>query len=150
MKIPLIQWLLQGIPENLALACLILALAGRKLKLKNVLIIGLLQAVVLYVVRSLPITFGVHTIVAIISLALFLNLTVKEKFSKGLLFSLISYVVLGIFETSFLGISFKLLGLNTGQMPENVLLVSLLGLPQVVATFLLALLVNKIRKPSIT
>jgi len=145
MKLPFIQWLLQGIPENLAMASLLLSMAGKKLEISKIIKIGVPQAVIFYLVRSLPISFGLHTIIGIVTLAILLNLIAKIKFSKSLFFALLAHIALAIFETVVVGVFIQLSGQTYQDIYENFYLYILLGWPQVIFLFLSALWVNRWR-----
>ncbi len=94
MELSILQWLFQGIPECLALAALAMVLAGRRLEAKSVFLIGLPHAVITYLVRLLPLTFGVHFIIFVVVLATLLNVWLKISLSRGLLTALTGLIIL--------------------------------------------------------
>ena len=145
MKIPFIQWLIQGIPECLAIATMVLALAGHKLKFNKILIIGLSLAVFLYTIRLLPLSFGVHTILAILSLAILVNLNIKSKFSLSLLISLVAYINLAIVETILTWSILTVMGMSFEQALDDMMIRIVISLPQVFVIFLTAVVISKYR-----
>jgi len=141
MQIPFLAWLLQGIPESIAVAAFVFSMDLGVFSWNKVLKVGFIQAIVIYVVRLLPFTPGVHVLVLITSLALVSMFVGRFDFKKAASYSaiIISFVV--IFEVVFFGllsgyISFK-------DMNENVWMRILFTYPQVIAVFLLAVLVRK-------
>lgn len=96
----MIVLLFQGIPEGIALTVLALVISRIPLKLNQILIIGTSLAITAYVIRLFPIPWGVHTIILI--LMLFVIVTGLSKGDVGLSFlaSLLSTLVLVIFETA--------------------------------------------------
>jgi len=72
MEIPFLSWLLQGIPESISSAALILDLCTGGFLWKKVLLIGSLQAVTLYFIRLMPLIPGVHTLIGLVTMNLYL------------------------------------------------------------------------------
>lgn len=101
MKIPLLQWLLQGIPESLAIVYLAIALAGQKPETWKILLLGIIDAVIIYLIRLLPLTFGVHSILQILVIAFLLHLFFKVSFGKSLFSALTVIITLAVTETVF-------------------------------------------------
>ena len=143
MKLPILQWLLQGIPESLALVTLALALAGEKLEMRRIALIGIAHAVIIFIIRLLPLTFGVHSILSLFTIALLLTIFLKVRFSRSLLSALIVLIVLAAAETVSFSLFLYLTGLSYEQLKENIFIYSMSGWPQVILLFLLALAVHR-------
>ena len=58
MRIPLLAWVLQSIPESIGIAAIAVSLEYGRLYWRPILIIGLIQAVLAYFVRLLPLLLG--------------------------------------------------------------------------------------------
>ena len=142
MKLTLIQWLIQGIPECIALVLLGFVLLESRMDIKRALIPGVIQALVLYFLRLFPLPFGIHTMVAIISLSVLLLCFTEARYSKALLISFFVYLVLGISELVFLPTVSFLIGIPLEIIFSNSLLCALVGLPQVLMIVVLALILN--------
>ncbi|MGF7186800.1 hypothetical protein GGQ84_002933 [Desulfitispora alkaliphila] len=142
MQITFIQWVLQTIPETLATAALVLALAGQRLEIKKILFIGLTIAVITYATRLLPISFGVHTIIIIVCYAILLNWKYKIKFGKGVLFSLIPLIALAVLEAIFVLTYLEISGLTFEELINQPKLMVIVGWPQIVVLFLLSFVIN--------
>lgn len=143
MKLTILQWLLQGIPESLALVTLALALAGEKLEMRRIALLGIIEAVIIFAIRLLPLTFGVHSILSIFSMALLLNLFLKVRFSRSLLSALIVIIALAAAETVSFYLFLYLTGLSYEQLFENLFIYIISGWPQVILLFLLALAIHR-------
>lgn len=143
MKLPIIQWLLQGIPESLALAAFGLALAKEKLEIRKITIMGIILAVFLYIIRLLPLTFGVHSILSMFSLALLLTFFIKIRFSRSLLYALIVIITLAAAETVFFSLIFSITGISYEELAKNIFLYIAGGWPQIILIFILALLFDR-------
>lgn len=145
VKIPLLVWLFQGIPECLALAALVLVLVGQVPGVRQVLLIGLPQAVAAYLLRLLPLAFGVHSIILIITMAALLNVLLRVRLSRGLLAALLALVVLITLEA----VSFSLLSRRTGMTLEEVLgsnfLAVIYGWPHIILILSLVLFLYRRR-----
>ncbi len=143
MELPILQWLLQGIPECLANITLALALVGEKLEIRKIAPLGIIQAVFLYAVRLLPLTFGVHSILSMFALALLLHFFIKVRFSRSLLSALIVVITLAAAETVVFSLILYLTGLSYEQLAGNVFVYIVGGWPQIILLLLLALLIDK-------
>ena len=146
MKLTLIQWLIQGIPESIAMFLLGFVLLESKMEIKKALIPGVIQALILYFVRLFPLPFGIHTMVAIISLSVLLLCFTEARYSKALLISFFVYLVLGLSELMILPVASYLLktplDIIFSYLDTKPVLFALLGLPQVFVLIVLAVLVN--------
>ncbi|RJX28271.1 MAG: hypothetical protein C4554_02580 [Dethiobacter sp.] len=142
MKLHLIQWLIQGIPECIAVFFLGLVLFEKRLNIKKALIPGLMQAIILYLVRLFPLPFGIHTLIAIISLSILLSYVSRGRYSKALIISFFVYMALGLSELALLPAASYLLNMPLEIIFNQPLLLTLVGLPQVFILILLAFLVN--------
>ena len=141
MKLPILLWLLQGIPESLGLISL--ALAGIKLKIRQIALLGIIEAVIILVIRLLPLSFGVHSILSIFSIAILLKMFNKARFSKGLLVALLVVITLAAAEAAFFTLFLSLFDLSFEQLSENIFFLVVSGWPQVLLLFILALVINR-------
>ena len=149
MEIPILLWLFQGIPECLAVAALALVLAGRPLDPRSVFMIGLPQAVAAYLVRLLPLTFGVHSIILIVILAILLNVLLKIKLSRGILAALVVLIILCFAEMVSISLMVFITGIPFNQTYREIYLTILYGWPHVIFIFLLALAIYRWRRRSL-
>ncbi len=144
MKIPLLALIFQGIPEQIAVVTLAFVLALVRLEWKKIVLSGVILASTAYLLRLLPITFGIHTIILMGLLFVLLIQFCQTPLLVALRVSLISYLALIIVEyanftlLTFLDISFDIYFAN---VPTRILL----GLPQVLILFILAFIILKVR-----
>ena len=137
MSIPL--WLFQGVPESLAVTSLALVLSGQALKFRSVMLVGLPQAVSAFLVRLLPVSFGIHTIILLFLLSIWMTLILKVRLSRSLPAALITVIFLGAAEVGVLSVVLPLWGVTFEQIMENDFLLIVAGLPQIILLFALAL-----------
>ncbi len=141
MKLPYIQWLIQGIPECIVAIVLGLALLEKKLVVRKALIPGLIQAIIIFLVRLFPLPFGSHTLIAFISLSFLLSYFSGSNYSKALIVSFFVYTALGLSEFIIVSAASYLLSLPVEIILNKPLLAALVGLPQVFILFFLSFLV---------
>lgn len=146
MELSFYQWLLQGIPECLALAALAVTLSGRKLEAKKIFLIGLSHAPLAYLVRLLPLSFGVHFIILIVVLSTLLHVWLKISLSRGLLTALSGLIILATAETVFVAIIHSSTGVPFEEVRQELLLWVAYGWPHIIFLLMLALFIDRRRK----
>lgn len=143
MRIPFLAWLLQGIPECIALVALSVSLTGGSTNRVKIIKIGLFQALTTYIIRLVPFTPGVHVLILLTSLSFFLILFFKINLKLSVIASAITVSLLLVFEAVFNTALFALKIIRPEDLINNTLLRTFMGYPQVVFIALLALLINK-------
>ncbi|MHB8072202.1 hypothetical protein [Desulfosporosinus fructosivorans] len=143
ISIPFVVFILQGIPESVAVVTLALVIARIPLKWNKILMIGTALAFLSYVVRLFPIPFGLHTMFLIISLSIALIWLGKGDFSLTLLASLLSFLALTIFEYVCLSLLMPVFGVTPEILSTNTVIRIEITEPQVLLLFICAFLLNK-------
>lgn len=143
MKIPLLNLLFQGIPESIALVTLAFVIAKIPLKWINIITIGTFLAICAYVIRQLPIPFGIHIVVNLILLFIFLLRQGQGDLSLSLISSISSYLSLIIIETVFSPLLMTVFGVTVNTFFSNLFVWILIGEPQVFFLFCLAFILDK-------
>lgn len=145
MHIAPLLWLMQTLPECLALASLAVVLASGRLAAKNILLIGFLLAVAVYLVRLLPLAFGIHFIIFIVILALLLAVRLKLRLSRCLFIALVANLILAVTETLSLYFLSLLTGVPFDQATGDFSRYLLYGWPHIVLLFFIALVIQRWR-----
>ncbi len=143
MQIPFLAWLLQGIPESIAVAVFVFSLSTKAFSWNNVLKVGIIQAIVIYLVRLMPFTPGVHTLVLITSLALVSMMIGKLEFKKAVAYSAIIISFIVVFEFAFYSLITLCGVMSFQEMNNNVWTRIAVSYPQVIVVCLLSLLVRR-------
>ncbi|HHV72835.1 MAG TPA: hypothetical protein GXX38_09545 [Clostridia bacterium] len=143
LKVPLLALIFQGYPESLALTCLAYSLAKLQWKVKKILLIALIHLLVVFVVRSMPITFGSHIIWHLIIYAINLTLLTKIDFLNSLKISITIFTFLFITETVIFKIIVFFTNLSFEFIFFNPFFRIICGLPQVAIVFLVAFIIRK-------
>ncbi len=143
MKLTQLLWLCQTLPEALAVTSLAVVLCKRRLEIKPILLISVFFAIIVYLVRLLPLDFGVHFIILMIILALLLTIQLKVHFSRCLLITLVIGIILAVSETVFIYLFSLLTGTNMDQMTLGGTIHIMIAWPHIILIFLMALAVNR-------
>lgn len=138
--------LLQGIPEQTAVVTLAFVIARIPLKWNKILLIGIVLAVCAYVVRLFPIPFGLHTILLTVLLFITITWLSKGDFGLSLIACLLSILTLVIFEFVCLLLLMPVFGVTPETLYANLVIRITITEPQVLLTFLAALLLNELQK----
>jgi len=146
IKIPLIVLLLQGIPESVAVATLAFVIARIPLKWNKVLLIGIVLAFCAYVIRLFPIPFGIHTILLILLLFIFLTGLGKRDIGLSFFASLVTILVLGILEYNCMSLFMLFFGFTPETLFNNLVIRIVVGEPHVLLLFISAFLLKKYSK----
>ncbi|MFZ5643790.1 MAG: hypothetical protein ACOY46_09395 [Bacillota bacterium] len=136
-------YLMQGIPEMTGVAAFCLALAG-VLNWRKAIGIGILMALVIYIIRSFQISFGIHSAIGIITLGLILVKTTGMSFSRGFILSACGFFAIAVLEYACTQVIFNVFALDK-EVAKNTFIWKIIGLPQAVLMIALALAVSKIR-----
>ncbi|MGQ9497581.1 MAG: hypothetical protein ACUVRC_04495 [Desulfotomaculales bacterium] len=146
MRMTPLELLIQGIPEVIAGAALCFALAGVGLRWRHIIPLGVASALVMYVIRLLPLPFGVHTIILCVFLAGYLRLVFRITVLRALCAAFITIGLVILFESVCSIALFEVTGLSYAQVKTNRLVWALFGWPQVVLLFASAFLVEYLRR----
>lgn len=96
-------WLFQMVPESMALVAAGTVLTGVRVRARQIAFIGIVQSGVAYGIRQIPFSYGVHTILLIIVLALLIQWLCRVSFTRGMMASLIAFAILGVLESAIIG-----------------------------------------------
>ena len=132
--------LLQDFPESLVVTLFVFSILNLRLRDKKVLHIALLQTVT-NLVRLLPIAFGIHSVILIITLALYTRLFTKAQLSKIFMSILICFALIALAELAYAKPLLKLTNLTYETVFANPFLRAAFALPYEI--FLLALSLGK-------
>lgn len=140
-------FLLQGIPESLGLIACSLALAKVKLRWRIILVVAFVFTLISCAVRELPVTFGLHTAVGILLVAVFITKTTRVTPSISFVCAFASFSVLALLEVLSYEMAEKLLQADINTIISDDLMWRMISIPQTVLLIIIALLIAKYRKP---
>jgi hypothetical protein len=143
MKIPFIAWLLQGIPEAIGIAAVMYAAAGYGLPWRSILPTGLIFGVFFYLIRWLPIAFGVNTLINFLFIILVFKKVTSCNLALAIRSGLSVLVIVVVGENLFFKL-FISIGLNPEEIYRNIWLRVVAGWPNVILLLLVAIVSNRI------
>ncbi len=146
MELSPMLWLLQTLPESLALVSMTIAMSKDSLEIKKIALLGFLLAVAIFLIRLLPLAFGFHFFIFIVFLAVLLNVYIKVSLSRSLLTALIAGLILAVSETLFMTLTSLATGIPMEQVTQSTLLHIIHAWPHIVFMFTLALAIKWFRK----
>ncbi|WHH61126.1 hypothetical protein [Petroclostridium sp. X23] len=126
---PLIPFLGVSVPESLILYYMVLVLTGKKESPLFVIVLSLLTSLFSFTVRSIPILFGIHSILQVIIMIFFLNLFFQLSWHTAAIVMIIASIALGLAEGVFVPFIAWAFSLNLQQVVSDPLLRILFTLP---------------------
>jgi len=145
MKIPFLALVFQGIPEQVASITLAFVIAGVPIKWKEIIPLGIGLASSAYILRLFPLTFGIHTIILIGLLFIFLIQIYKKPINISILSALITYLLLIAIELFCMSILLSLFQVDMQELMVNVKLRILIAFPQNAILFLVAFIIYRMK-----
>jgi len=143
MELSLMNVIFFGFPEGISVAILAFVLSKVKLEWKKIMIISIVLPFSAYLLRLLPISFGVHTIVYIGLLFFMLIRLGQVPLVNAIINSLITLLFLIIFETTTSMIIMNLFNITQQMMEDEILINMLVFYPHVILLAFTAFLINK-------
>jgi len=140
-------YFLQSLPESMGLIALSLALAKVPLRWGRIVLGGVLISVVSYIIRALPVTFGLHMPVIIFILFMFINRLTDVKPSRTVLAVCASFFVLAVLEYLVSTAFFAITKMDPAEALANETLWSYVGLIQSTLLIVIAVLLSRFFKP---
>lgn len=131
LKLSLLEFFLRTVPEGFILILSAYAFSSKRIDKVNFCVSSVLLAIVTYLVRMLPIHFGVHTIILV---TIFVLITVninKIDIIKAISAGLTSATMLFICEWFNVFILTSLLNVNIENMLNNAFLKIIYGIPSI-------------------
>lgn len=144
-KISLLFIIIHTLPESLVMILLAVKVLGSSIEERKILfiILGIVEAAIVYLLRSLEISFGVHTIVTMLSIGLWTYILTKKDFIACLFSSVIVMILLILFEFVVTGTCMNVFDISSDTLLGSVWLKIIIGWPQIIMLFLIGIVFNK-------
>lgn len=130
--------LLQDFPESLVLTMAVFSLLNFRIKDKRVVVVAVLQTFT-NLVRLLPISFGMHSVILLLSLALYTRLFTRAQLSRIFLSVLLCFTVAAAAELIYMQPLLSLTGLEYEEVFADPFLRAAFALPYALLLLVLAL-----------
>jgi len=138
---------LQAILEMGGVVAVGLALARVPLRWGIIAGVGAILVIIAYVIRSLPVPFGYHTIALLLLMIVFIAKATNVPLSRSFIVAITSLAILSLLEWGIHESLFFLAHTDLQTMISNEVLWPVTGFPQAVLMIIIALLINRFRKP---
>jgi signal transduction histidine kinase len=142
-SMPLIPFLGVSIPESLIIYYMALTIVGKKESRLFVITLSLLTSLFSYIVRSIPMVFGIHSVLQIIMMIVFLILFLRLPWRPAVAAIIITSMVLGLAEGIFVPFLAWVFSFNLEQIISDPSLRILFTLPHLLFLVALTYIVNK-------
>lgn len=140
---PLIPFLGVSVPESLTIYYMALTIVGKRESRLFVIMLALLTSLFSYIVRSIPIVFGVHSIMQILAMIVFLILFLKLPLHAAVAAIIITSMILGLSEGIFVPFLAWVLNFDLEQVISDPWLRILFTLPHLLFLAALTYIANK-------
>jgi len=141
--IPFLPFILQSFPESLIILTLGLLAIGLKPNFKKTVAAVSLATIFSYVIRSLPIAFGIHSVLQLVFLIIMTIFLLKHSPFQAIIAVLLGSLALGLSESLMVPIIIAISGITFQEILANPWLRVVVPLPY---TFLLGMLAYLIYK----
>lgn len=138
---------LQGIIESMGIIACSLAMLRVPLYWKRIFVLAIVMTAVIFSIRALPISYGIHMLAGIICLFFFIVKTTAASPSRAFMAVFTSVVILSVLEFSIHESFFTITGYAPDTFIDSDLLWSELGMIQAVLMNLTAILIKRFIKP---
>lgn len=139
LRLTVFEFIIRSIPEAFVFILASYALSSSKINVKRYIISSSLLAACVYSIRMLPINYGVHTILSIITQILILININKIEIIPAVKSSIITFICLFLIELLNMSIlSFVFKG-NLEVIMSNAMLKTIYGLPSLICFATIAL-----------
>jgi len=126
---PFIPFLAVSFPESLVLYYMVFTLVRKKVSFLFITVLSLLTSLFSFIIRSIPVVFGVHSVLQVILMVVLLIFYSKLPVPAAIVSVILSSAVLGLTEGIFVPIWSRIFSLDLDQIISVPLLRILFTLP---------------------
>lgn len=139
LKLTAIEFILRTIPEAFVYILAAYLFSNTKINLRRYLAASILLAVVTFIIRMLPINYGVHTILVVITATIILPYINKIDVIQAIKSIIITIICLLIFEGINIQILYIIFKDGLDSIFLNPILKTLYGLPSLICFYIVIL-----------
>ncbi|MGI9951637.1 hypothetical protein V3F56_04665 [Moorellaceae bacterium AZ2] len=130
--------LLQDLPESLLMAMVVFSLLNLSIWDRRILFVGILQTLT-NLVRILPIAFGMHSVILLLSISIYTRLFTRAQLSKIFLSALVCFALIVTTELIYVRPLLSFTGLQYEEVFANPFLRAAFALPDMIVLLAVAL-----------
>ncbi|WP_075865475.1 sensor histidine kinase [Carboxydothermus islandicus] len=142
MSLPVLLFI--SLPEAMLVSVIGLSLLGFKSTLKEITLIGIFQAICSYFIRSLPIAFGIHSILQLITFSLIISFIYLIPYKLSFLAALLGLSIYLAVEMVSAPLIFNLTGLSLSSVLNNFWERLVFFLPEALILVIIILLIQRL------
>lgn len=131
LRISWFEFFVRGIPEEFLFVLAVHAFSKTAIDLKKYLLSGVLIWIMAYLVRLLPIQYGIHSLLALILLVITVSFINKIDIIKSIRGGIITFILCFIFEGINLSFVQFVLKKDLNSVMNNPISKTLTGLPSI-------------------
>lgn len=146
MKITIINFIFQGVPEVAALIFTAFSILGLQVTIRKILLYGFVLSSITWFIRLLEIPFGLHTLAALIGLTIIVYKQGKLSLGTSVYVGVITLFLLVCAETIVHLLYEKFFG---NVLIEDVWLWVIIGWPQIGILIGIAFIIQRVIRPMI-
>lgn len=124
-----------------------LSLAGVPLLWGRITAAGAALTLIIYLIRSLPFTFGIHTVAGLLLLIVLIRKTTNVSISKCFIVVFVSAFFLAFLEFIFHEPLFRFFKISSEAVMSNDIIWAFLGFPQAITMIFSAVLISRFKEP---
>lgn len=132
LRLTWFEFIVRGIPEQFLFVLAIYAFSKIRINLKKYLLSGVLASIMLYLVRLLPIQYGVHSLLSLVILIIIVSYINKIDIIKSIRSGIITFILCFICEGINLSFIQFILKKDLNNMLNNHIAKTLTGLPSLI------------------
>ncbi|MBO0579275.1 hypothetical protein [Clostridium botulinum] len=145
LKISVIELLIRILPECFLTIFIIQAFSNNKLNKTKYVLSSILLAIIIYLIRLLPIHYGVHTILNLIAIVLICTFINEVTPIKAITYSLILMSFLALSEALNLYFIYKVFSENIPDIFKNPLKKIITGMPSIIVLVIVFLFIFRLK-----
>jgi hypothetical protein len=142
---PLVALFLRTIPENILLFYASYVIINTKTDMKKIIYSGIILGIINYLVRLLPINFGVHTILGLLVYIGILSKYHKVELFKSIKIALISMIILFISDAITVYAYINIFKISGEILFNKTIIGSLLSMPTLIIFVLILICIKLIK-----
>lgn len=132
LRLTWFEFLVRGIPEEFLFVLAIYAFSKTGIDLKKYLISGVLASVMAYLVRLLPIQYGIHSLLGLVFIVIIVTFINKIDIIKSIRGGIVTFILCFILEGISLSFIQFVLKKDLNNMMNDPILKTLIGLPSLI------------------
>lgn len=150
LELSLITFFIRAIPEGIILTWVSYILASKPINKKRILISGFFIGLITYIIRLMPINFGVHIILILILYILILHKLNNINLYQAVRSGLTTYILLSMSESITMFIYIFVFKLDVETLSQQSLQGILLGIPSLLFVITTGILIRYFKKKKLS